>query len=152
VVSDVDVVTSICDRYRSCAEALIEILHDVQEAFGFIPTDVIPELAARANLSRAEVHGVVSFYHDFRTSPPGRHRISLCRAEACQARGGWQLEAHVRDRLGVDFGETSADGQLTLEGVYCLGNCALGPALRIDDRLCAKVSSARFDELMEGLE
>lgn len=149
MVPDVDVV-AICDRYGCRADALIEVLHDVQDAFGYVPPDVVPEIASRLNLSRAEVHGVVSFYDDFSSGQQGRHTVVVCRAEACQARGGWQLEAHAQQRLGVEFGGTTADGAVTLKGVYCLGNCALGPSTRIDGTLCAGVSPGRFDELVEA--
>jgi formate dehydrogenase subunit gamma len=128
--------------------ALLPILHDVQVALGYLPKDAIPLIASQLNLSRAEVHGVISFYHYFRTEKPGRHVLQLCRAEACQALGAAQLEAHAKRALGVDFHGTTADGAVTLEAVYCLGNCALGPSAMLDDRLQGRLTPERFDALV----
>ena len=136
------------DANRAKAGALLPVLHAVQDALGFVPNDAIELIAHELNLSRAEVHGVVSFYHWFRTQPPGRHVMHLCRAEACQAAGAGALEAHARRSLGVDFHGTSADGAVTLEPVYCLGNCALGPSLMIDEQLYGRVDAQRFDALV----
>src|SRR3984893_6890782 len=110
----------------------LPILHALQEAFGHVPEAAVPILAEALNLSRAEVHGVVTFYHDFRREPPGRHVLKLCRAEACQARGGRATEARVKAALGVDFGETTADQAVSLSPVFCLGLCASGPAALLD--------------------
>jgi formate dehydrogenase subunit gamma len=140
-----------CEQSKSLPGALLPILHAVQDALGFVPPDAVPLIAHELNLSRAEVHGVVSFYHHFRTERGGRHMVHLCRAEACQARGGAALEAHAKTSLGVEYHGTSADGAVTLEPVYCLGDCALGPALMIDDQLQGRVSPQRFDELMAPL-
>ena len=109
-------------------------------------------IATALNLSRAEVHGVVTFYHDFRTEAPGEQVLQLCRAEACQAMGARELEAHARRTLGIDFGQTTLDGRITLEPVYCLGNCACSPSIRIDDDLHARVTPARLDELLAAIE
>jgi formate dehydrogenase subunit gamma len=129
---------------------LLEILHGVQAALGFIPPAAVPLLAAELNLSRAEVHGVVTFYHHFRSSAPGRHTLRLCQAESCQAMGALELAEHVKARLGVDFHETTADGTYTLEPVYCLGNCACSPALMIDEELQGRVTPQSFDALIAG--
>ncbi len=137
-----------CTRLKSLAGPLIPILHAVQEALGYVPRDAIPLIATELNLSRAEVHGVVSFYHYFRREQPGRHVFHLCRAEACQSVGAVALEAHAKKTLGIEFHETTRDGAISLEPVYCLGNCALGPSLMIDDRLQGRVSPQRFDELV----
>ncbi len=134
--------------HRMRPGALLEILHGVQAAVGFIPPAAVPLLAQELNLSRAEVHGVVTFYHHFRDRAPGRHTLRLCQAEACQSMGAERLTEHVRQRLGVDFHETTADGQYTLEPVYCLGNCACSPALMRDEELCGRVTPDRFDELL----
>jgi formate dehydrogenase subunit gamma len=131
---------------------LIEVLHAVQAALGYVPADAVPILAESLNLSRAEVHGVVTFYHFFRETPPGRHTVSVCRAEACQSMGAEALVAHAKDRLGVDFHQTTADGQFSLEPVYCLGNCACSPAAMIDGRLYGRVTPQRFDELIAEQE
>ncbi len=128
--------------------ALMLILHEVQDRLGYVPPESVPIIAHALNLSRAEVHGVVTFYHDFRHQPPGRNVIRLCRAESCQAMGAVALAEHVRGRLGVGFGETTSDGDFTLEPVYCLGNCGCSPAMMLNEELCGRVSPARFDELL----
>jgi len=127
---------------------LIPILHRIQETLGFVPPDAVPLVASELNLSRAEVHGVLTFYHYFRSKPAGRHVFHLCRAEACQSVGAAALEAHARKTLGIAFHETTADGAVSLEPVYCLGNCALGPSVMVDHRLEGRVSPRRFDELV----
>jgi len=124
------------------------ILHEVQDRFGYVARESVPIIAHALNLSRAEVHGVVTFYHDFRHQPPGRDVIRLCRAESCQAMGAVALADHVRSRLGVGFGETTRDGAFTMEAVYCLGNCGCSPAMVLNDELHGRVSAARFDELL----
>ncbi len=128
--------------------ALLPVLHAVQERLDFIPAEAIELIAFELNLTRAEVHGVISFYPDFRTQAPGRHVLRICRAEACQAVGATQLEAHARSALGIEFHGTTEDGALTLEPVYCLGNCALGPSVMVDDQLCGRVSNGRLDQIM----
>lgn len=147
-----DAVRAACTQWRDRRGNLLPVLHAVQSQIGFVPKAAVALIASELNRSRAEVHGVISFYHDFRTEPPARHRLRLCRAEACQALGARQLEAHARAAIGLSPGQqASADGAISLEPVYCLGNCALGPAMMIDDRLCARVSTARFDQLLETL-
>ena len=125
--------------------ALMPILRRIQDRLGWVPRDAVPLLAKILNLSRAEVHGVVSFYHDFRHTPPGRIVVRVCRAESCQAMGGVALAEHIKRRLGIAFGETSADGEFTLEAVYCLGNCACSPAATVGAELLGRVTPARFD-------
>jgi formate dehydrogenase subunit gamma len=137
-----------CARLKGLPGALLPILHAVQEALQFVPKDAVPLIARELNLSIAEVHGVVSFYHYFLQKRPGRQVLHLCRAEACQALGAVALEAHVKARLGIDFHETTRDGSTTLEPVYCLGNCALGPSLMIDEQLHGRVTAERFDALL----
>lgn len=127
---------------------LLPILHAVQAAFGFIPRDSLPIIAQHLNLSRAEVHGVMSFYHDFREDPAGRHVLKLCRAEACQAMGADRVAAHARDALGIGWNETTSDGALTLEPVFCLGLCACAPAALVDGRVVGCVDEARLDALI----
>lgn len=129
--------------------ALLPVLHAVQDSLGYVPAEAVPLIAWELNLSRAEVHGVISFYHYFRQKKPGRHIVQLCRAEACQAVGGGALEAHAQQCLGIGFHGTTADGALSLEPVYCLGNCALGPSVMIDGELRGRVSPERFDRLVE---
>lgn len=138
-----------CERLKSQAGALMSILHAIQAALGFVPKDAVPLIADRLNLSRAEIHGVLSFYHWFRKEKPGRHVVHLCRAEACQAVGAAALEAHAKRCLGIDYHETTADGAVTLEPAYCLGNCALGPSMLLDEQqLVGRVTPARFEALM----
>jgi formate dehydrogenase subunit gamma len=133
---------------RALPGALLPVLHGVQDRLGWVPPGAVALIAFELNLSRAEVHGVLSFYHYFRQTRPGRQVIYLCRAEACQAVGSAALEAHVQRRLGTGFHGTSADGRFTLEPVYCLGNCACGPSILIDRELHARVTPASFDELV----
>ena len=132
--------------------ALLPILHAIQDALGYVPAESVPAIAKALNLSRAEVHGVISFYHYFRDTPPGKHTIHLCRAESCQAMGGKQLETHVKARLGIDFHETTADGKFSLEAVYCLGNCACSPAMQIDEEIFGRVSANLFDAVVKQTE
>ena len=132
--------------------ALLPILHAIQDDLGYVPAESVPAIAMALNLSRAEVHGVISFYHYFRDTPPGKHTIHLCRAESCQAMGGKQLETHVKNRLGIDFHETTADGKFSLEPVYCLGNCACSPAMQIDEEIFGRVSATLFDAVVKETE
>ena len=132
--------------------ALLPILHALQEHFGYIDPAALPLVAEALNLSRAEVHGVVTFYHDFRQTQPGRHVLRVCRAEACQSMGADRLAAHIRARLGIDFHQTSADGRVTLEPVFCLGGCACSPALMLDGKLHGRVDATAFDRLMTESE
>jgi formate dehydrogenase subunit gamma len=131
--------------------ALLPILHGVQEALGYVPPDAVPVVADALNLSRAEVHGVVSFYHDFRDHPAGRHRLKVCLAESCQAVGCDGLLAELKQRLGVDLHGTTADGAITLEPVYCLGNCALSPALMVDGEVLGRMTTGKLDRLLTEL-
>jgi formate dehydrogenase subunit gamma len=145
---DPAIVEAIASRLKDRAGALMLILHEVQDRFGYVAREGVPIIAHALNLSRAEVHGVVTFYHDFRHQPPGRDVIRLCRAESCQAMGAVALADYVRGRLGVQFGETTRDGAFTLEAVYCLGNCGCSPAMVLNDELYGRVSPGRFDELL----
>ncbi|MEP7043148.1 MAG: formate dehydrogenase subunit gamma [Dokdonella sp.] len=137
------------DAHRDLPGALMPILHAVQDALGHVPAAAVPLIAHELNLTRAEVHGVISFYHHFRSHPPARTLVQICRAEACQALGARALEAHAKQSLGIDFHESTADGAITLEAVYCLGNCGCGPSVLIGaDELHARVTPAAFDALM----
>ena len=127
---------------------LLPILHEIQAEFGYIPPVTLPVIATELNLSRAEVHGVVTFYHDFRQSPAGRHVLKICRAEACQAMGGRELADNAKRMLGIDWHETTADGALTLEPVYCLGLCACGPSLMLDSELHGRVQGEDLSRLL----
>jgi formate dehydrogenase subunit gamma len=146
--SERETVRRIVEDMKDRPGPLIEILHSVQAALGYVPSDAVPVLADVLNISRAEVHGVVTFYHFFRETPPGRHTVSLCRAEACQSMGADELANHAKRRLGVDFHETTSDGAFSLEPVFCLGNCACSPAAMIDGRLYGRLTPERFDALV----
>jgi formate dehydrogenase subunit gamma len=126
---------------------LLEILHAVQNELGCVPADAVPLIAEALNISRAEVHGVVSFYHHFREQAPGRYVVQLCRAEACQSMNAHALEEFVRSRLRIGFGETTPDGRVTLEAVYCLGNCACAPSMMVNGELHGRVTPERIGEL-----
>ena len=144
-------VTSIVNAMRDMPGALLPILHAVQDKLGYIPPESLPLLAQGLNLSRAEVHGVVSFYHYFRSTPAGNHTIQICRAESCQAMGARALESHAKQALNIDYQQTTADGDITLEPVYCLGNCACSPAVRIGDEVHGHVDTDKFDQLVSAL-
>ena len=126
---------------------LLEILHAVQDELGFLPAEAVPQIAEALNLSRAEVHGVISFYHHFREHAPGRFLVQVCRAEACQSMNGRAVEEFARSRLRVNFGETTPDGRVTLEAVYCLGNCACAPSVMVNGELHGRVTPERLAEL-----
>ena len=139
------------DANRAKPGALLPILHAVQDALGYVPPESLALIAHELNLTRAEVHGVVTFYHHFRSAPPGRCVVQICRAEACQALGARALEAHAKKTLGIGFHETTSDGAVTLEPVYCLGNCGCGPSVLIGaDELHARVTPDRFDRLIDA--
>ena len=140
---------TIIDELKALPGASLPILHALQGEFGFIPPEAIPLIADALVLSQAEVVGIVNFYHDFRQEPPGRHILRVCRAEACQSMGCEVLVQHLEERLGIRMGETSADGTVTLETVYCLGNCALSPSVLLDRDLHGRVSPERADYLLE---
>ena len=132
------------------AGAALPILHALQETFGYVHHDAVPLVATELNLSRAEVHGIVTFYHDFRSKPPGAHVLKLCRAEACQSRGADALAAQAREKLRVDWHETTTDKHITLEPVFCLGLCACAPAAMLDDRVVGRLDAQRLDSLLSG--
>jgi formate dehydrogenase subunit gamma len=142
------VVRRIVADHKARPGPLLEVLHAIQSALGFVPATAVPAVAEGLNLSRAEVHGVLTFYHYFRHSRPGRHTVSLCRAESCQAMGADALAAHARRRLGIDFHQTTPNGQFSLEPIYCLGNCACSPAAMIDGQLYGRVTPEAFDALI----
>ncbi|HRN85367.1 MAG TPA: formate dehydrogenase subunit gamma [Hyphomicrobium sp.] len=136
-------------QHKALEGPLMPILHALQHAFGHVPQETVPVIARELNLSRAEVHGVVTFYHDFRPELPGKHVLKLCRAEACQAMGCDSLVERAESRLGVECGGTSADGRVTLEAVYCLGLCATAPSAMIDGRVVGRLNENRLDELLK---
>lgn len=149
---DTSKIESIVQSCRSMDGATLPILHEIQTAYGYIPNEAIPIIADGLNLSRAEIHGVVTFYADFHTQPRGKHTVQVCRGEACQAKGSARLEHHARSRLGCDFHETSSDNFVTLEPVFCLGNCGCSPSMRIGDEIYGRVDLERFDEILSELQ
>lgn len=146
---DKQAATSIIENFDARSEMLVQILHAFTKKFAWITDDAIRQLASELNLSRADVHGVVSYYDDFRTAPPGRHVIKICEAEACQAMGSRELSTHAAKSLGVDMHTSNED--VTLEPVYCLGNCACSPAVMIDGKTYGRVSPQRFDDIVASL-
>jgi formate dehydrogenase subunit gamma len=131
--------------------ASLPILHALQAEFGCVPLEAEPLVAAALNISRAEVHGIVTFYHEFRRKPPGRHKLHVCRAEACQSVGGEAVDAYIRKTLAVDWHGTTADGAVTLEPVFCLGLCATGPSALLDGKPIGRLNTARVDRMLETL-
>ena len=148
---DIDTVRALAAAHKDRPGGLLPALHDIQDALGFVPQEGVPAIADVFNLSRAEVHGVLSYYHHFRSAPPARHVLQICRAEACRSRGAEALVAQARERLGCELHGRSADGAVTLEAAYCLGLCASSPALAIDERPHARVTPERLDALIGGL-
>ncbi|HUD85590.1 MAG TPA: formate dehydrogenase subunit gamma [Xanthobacteraceae bacterium] len=135
-------------EHRGLEGPLLPILHALQETFGYIDQAAEPMIAEALNISRAEVHGVFTFYHDFRSEPAGRHVLKLCRAEACQAAGGDALAARAQRRLGIAFGDTTADGRVTLKPIYCLGLCSISPSAMIDDRIVGRLDEKKLDAII----
>jgi len=143
-----ETMAEILARHRGQEGPMLPILHSVMEAFGYIPGDAVPLIAEELNLGRAEVHGVISFYHDFRKDPAGHHLLKICRAEACQAVGANALTERVLTKLGIGWGETTPDGRVTGEPVYCLGLCACGPAAMVGDRVIGRADEAKIEEAL----
>ncbi|SOC43558.1 formate dehydrogenase gamma subunit [Rhizobium subbaraonis] len=140
---------AIIDAMKDLEGPLLPILHEVQAEFGYVPQESLPVIAKALNLSRAEVHGVVTFYHDFRDHPTGRHVLKLCRAEACQSMGGDAIADRVKALLGIDFHQTTLDGAVTLEPVYCLGLCSCAPSAMLDGAVHARLDAASAAELVQ---
>ena len=144
----VDIARTVLERHSTQEGALLPILRDLQEEFGYLPEPVFPLVAETLNLSRAEVYGVATFYHDFHLKPQGEHTITLCRAEACQSVGAVAIAERAKARLGLDWGETTADGRVTLEQTFCLGLCACGPAAMIDGKPVARLTPSKLDAMI----
>lgn len=149
--ADQTAMVNLINERRREPGALLPILHEIQDQLGYIPEELIPVIADALQQTRAEIQGVISFYHHFRTAPPGRHQLQVCRAEACQALGSRELEQHVQAALGIGYHQTTRDKAFSLEPVYCLGNCACGPSVRIGDDVIGRVTSERFDQLLDSL-
>ena len=148
---DLEMVRDLLIQVTPAPGALVPLLQEVQGCLGYIPKDAIRLIAHALNVSRAEVQGVVSFYHDFHEQPTADHVVQLCMAEACQSVGCRDLADHAKSRCGIAFHEATADGRLQLEPAYCFGNCAAGPTIRIDDRVYGRVTAERFDALTAPL-
>ena len=147
-----EIVSTVVARLKDKPGALLPILHGIQDAVGYVPPAAVPIIADGLNVSRADVHGVISFYHYFRDTKPGRHTIHLCRAEACQSMNQKATEAHAKEKLGIDYHGTTANGAFTFEPVYCLGNCACSPSMMVDGELYGRVTPQRFDEILSTWE
>jgi len=141
-------VASIVDGMRGMEGPLLPILHEVQEEFGYVPQEALPVIAKGLNLSRAEVYGVVSFYHDYRKQPAGRHVLKVCQAESCQSMGSDDVASRLKQALGIDFHQTTPDGRVTLEPVYCLGLCACSPAAMLDGEVIGRIDADKVDEIV----
>ena len=148
---DTDRAAAIIQELQQLPGAVLPILHALQEEFGYVDEAAVPLIADAVNISKAEVHGVISFYRDFRHTPPGRHTLKMCRAEACQSMGCDRVIDHVEKRLGAKLGETTADGSFSLDAVYCLGNCALSPAVMLDGKPYGRVSAQVADFLIDDV-
>ncbi|MCV3243156.1 formate dehydrogenase subunit gamma [Mesorhizobium sp. ZC-5] len=141
--------TAIIEELKGLEGALLPILHEIQEEFGHVPAESLPVIAEALNISNAEVHGVVTFYHDYRAHPAGRHVLKVCRAEACQSMGGDAIAAQIQQRLGIGFHETTKDNSVTLEPVYCLGLCACSPSAMLDGEVIGRLDAEKIDEIVE---
>jgi len=146
---DAQIATQIINNFGAKPELLVQILHAFIERYSYISEEAMRQIANELNISRADVYGVVSFYHDFRTTPSGDHVVKICQAESCQAMGSHELTTHAEKALGVAMNQTRDDGKVTLEPVYCLGNCACSPAVMIDKKVYGRVDTERFDELLD---
>ena len=143
-----ETILKVIGALKSHPGPLLEVLHGVQDELGYVPPAAVALIAEELNLSRAEVHGVVTFYHHFRKHPPGQHNVQVCRAEACQSMGAEALADHAKRKLGVGFEQTTADGQFSLDAVYCLGLCSCSPAVMIDGDVHGRVTPKMFDQLI----
>lgn len=138
---------AVINELKGLEGPLLPILHGIQEEFGYVPGESLPVIADALNISRAEVHGVVTFYHDYRNHPAGRHVLKLCRAEACQSMGGDAIAARLQQLLGIGFHETTKDGSVTLEPVYCLGLCACAPSAMLDGEVIGRLDAEKIEEI-----
>ncbi len=138
---------AVIQQIKGLEGPLLPILHGIQEEFGYVPGESLPVIAEALNISRADVHGVVTFYHDYRNHPAGRHVLKICRAEACQSMGGDAMASRIQQLLGIGFHETTSDGSVTLEAVYCLGLCACAPAAMLDGEVIGRLDNDRLEEI-----
>jgi formate dehydrogenase subunit gamma len=147
---DPAIATEIIQGFDAKPEMLVQILHAFVARYSYVSEQAIRQIAKEVNLSRAEVHGVVSYYHDFRTKPPGKHVVKICQAESCQAMGSRELTAHAEQTIGAPINSTTKDGNITLEPIYCLGNCACSPAIMIDEKVYGRVDAEKLDGLINS--
>jgi len=145
-------VENIIDSLKNKEGSLLPILHAIQKEIGYIAPQAIERIAVKLKQTPAEIHGVISFYHQFRTSPPGEYQIQICRAEACQSRGSRQLEKYAKGFLNIDYHQITSDKKFSLDSVYCLGNCATGPNIRINDDLYGRVSNEKFEQVLSKVD
>jgi len=145
-------VENIIDSLKNKEGALLPILHAIQKEVGYIAPQAIERIAIKLKQTPAEIHGVISFYHQFRTSPPAKYKIQICRAEACQSRGSRQLEVHAKNLLNIDYHQMTSDKKFSLDSVYCLGNCATGPNIRINDDLYGRISNEKFEQVLSNVD
>jgi formate dehydrogenase subunit gamma len=145
-------VGEILNDHNGIEGPLLPILHAIQAEFGHIPQAALPQIAQNLNLSKAEVHGVMTFYHDFREVPAGKHVVKLCRAESCKSMGADRVAAHAQGALGIEWHETTKDGRVTLEPIFCLGLCACAPAAMVDGKIIGRVDEAKLDAILGGLK
>lgn len=150
-IQDEQLILDIITRLKDQPGALLPMLHNIQSALGFVPEAAVPLIARVLNISRADVHGVISFYHHFRSTKPGNYVIQVCRAESCQAMGSRVLEQHVKKTLAIDYHQTTKNGNFTLEPVYCLGNCACSPSIAIANDVYGEMNEEKFDQLIDSL-
>jgi len=144
-------ITALVDNKQHLPGALLPILHDIQHEFGFIPKAALAIIAKKLQQTEAEIYGVISFYHHFKLTEPGSNIVEICRGEACQAMGSNNLEQHAKSSLNIEFGQTTSDKNITLEPVYCLGNCACAPSIKVGDKVQGRVTNDKFDRLVEKL-
>jgi formate dehydrogenase subunit gamma len=149
-VTDTSRIAEIVEGQMGLEGPMLPILHALQAEYGFVPEDAVPVIAERLNIGRAEVHGVITFYHDFRAQRAGKRVVKLCQSESCKSVGADALAAHAKARLGIDFHETTAEGAVTLEPVYCLGLCACGPAALVDGEVVGRLDAAKLDAILKG--
>jgi len=149
--ADMHQIHELLEQHKTRPGAVLPILHGVQDQLGYVPPEVVPLIAATLNQSSAEIHGVISFYHHFLSHKPGLHKISICRAESCQAMGSAGLEKDIKQRLNIDYHQSTKDGKYSLEPVYCLGNCACSPAIRVGDKIMGDMNIRKFDQMLDSL-
>jgi formate dehydrogenase subunit gamma len=149
---ELDKVSECIEKFKDKPGALLPLMHAIQDNIGYIPEDCYPQIAKAYNHSVAEVHGFVTFYHHFRRYPAGKNVLQICRAESCQSMGSEALEAYCKQTLGIDYHQTTEDNLITLEPIYCLGNCACSPAVMMNDKVIGRVTKEKINDLIKKLK